>query len=221
VSQFVSNSPSALADWLVAIGTIGAVIVALFGQLLPRLLPPKLRIKLLDTGGVRQLSHIIQHGGALPVPIGQMWTRYYHVHVSNSRRWTKARTVQVVFLKSEEETTTGWVEVSIGSGIPLTWQHQYSAGSNRNVGRPAVADLFRVGQDASNATLATSLSITPTFAPFGVPTEFNQPCALRLTVQAQSDEADSDPITLTIRSNGKWHDGKAEMMRFVSVVQEV
>ena len=70
------------------------MVVALFGQFLPKLLPPKLCVELVDAVGTKQLVQVMMTGGALSVPAYKMWTRYYRIQVSNRRRWAKAHNVQ-------------------------------------------------------------------------------------------------------------------------------
>src|SRR5262249_39388225 len=154
-------------DVLTAIGTVGAVVVALFGYFIPKLFPPQIRIRIADPRGSRQRVQLLNRSGALPVPTRDAWARYYHVQVSNSRRWTKARNGLFMLLRLEEETTSGWIELWSGGGIPLVWQHQDLLGSIRNVGPPAFADLVHVVQDL-DPTRTKWLELTPTFAPYGV-----------------------------------------------------
>lgn len=87
-------------------------------------------------------------------------------------------------------------------------------GAVRNVGPIAFADLLHVVQDA-DAGKAKWLQLTPTFAPYGVELRYRQPCALRMTLQAQSDEADSELLVVVARWNGQWDDGAVEMAQHV------
>jgi hypothetical protein len=43
------------------------------------------------------------------------------------------------------------------------------------------------------------------------------PCALRVTLQAEGDEADSDRLVVTIQWDGQWHDGALEMAQYMRV----
>lgn len=201
-------------DVLTAIGTVSAVVVALFGYFLPKLFPPQLRMQLADSKGSLQRVQMLDRRGALPVPTRDAWARYYHVQVSNARRWTKAHNARTMLLRLEEETKTGWVSVWSGGGIPMVWQHQDQLGSVRNIGPSAFADIAHVVQDIDPARTKW-LELTPTFAPYGVQLRYHEPCSLRLTLQAQSDESDSEPLTVEIRWNGQWHDGALEMAQHV------
>jgi hypothetical protein len=204
-------------DVLTALGTVGAVVVALFGQFLPRLFPPRLQLAMSDTQGVRQRVQVVTNAGVgnITIPAARDgWARYYHLEVRNTRRWAKAHNVRVMFLKLETETTAGWVESWGGGGIPLKWQHQEALGGARTFGPPALADLFNVLR-LDGAPPLTQLGLTPIFGPLGVELNYAGPCGLRVTVQAQSDESDSARFVVTLRWNGQWDDGAQEMAQHV------
>jgi hypothetical protein len=138
--------------------------VALFGYVLPKLFPPRLRIRIADPPGARQKVQLQDRSGAVPVPVRDAWARYYQIEVTNARRWARAHNVRVMFLRLEVETIAGWVNEWSGGGIPLVWQHQQVVGSVRNVGPAGLADQVNVLHDGN----AARLTLTPTFAPYGV-----------------------------------------------------
>ena len=70
-------------DVLTAIGTVGAVGVALFRYFLPKLFPPQLRLCVADAKGTRQRVQLVNRSDAIPVPACDAWARYYHVQVAN------------------------------------------------------------------------------------------------------------------------------------------
>src|ERR1700676_4833591 len=91
---------------LVAIGTIGAVIVALFGDWFRfKLFRPTLNIRLLDPEGEAPLL--------MPDPNGVIadFARWYQFRVGNSRRWLlKLTDADVRLLQVEElgQGSIGW-----------------------------------------------------------------------------------------------------------------
>jgi hypothetical protein len=200
-------------DVLTALGTVGAVLVALFGQFLPRLFTPQLQLTKSDSNGVRQRVQVVTTRGVIPAPREGLG-RYYQLEVSNARRWTKAHNVRVMLLKLEAETVAGWIESWGGGGIPLQWQHQNALGSTRTLGPPALADLFNVLR-LDGAPPVTQLGLTPIFGPLGVELNYAGACGLRVTLQAQSDETDSDRFVVTLRWDGHWEDGAMEMAQHV------
>jgi hypothetical protein len=119
-----------------------------------------------------------------------------------------------MFLKLETESTAGWVESWGGGGIPLKWQHQEALGGTRTFGPPALADLFNVLKLDGTPPLP-QLGLTPIFGPLGVELNYAGACGLRVTVQAQSDESDSDRFAVTIRWDGHWEEGAQEMAQHI------
>ena len=214
----MTGSDPSWTDVATAIGTVGAVVVALFGNFLPRLFPPKLSVRLANPLGVRQQVQVIYPGGAIPATF-ETAARYYQLEAANSRRWVKAHNVRVMLLKIEQRTTVGWVEAWSGGGIPLVWQHQDALGSVRTLGPAPLADLFHVVQDR-DAHGSRALVLMPSFAPRGVELVFTVGCDLRVTVPAQSDEADSKPLVVTIHWDGQWEDGTTEMGNHVRLEQD-
>lgn len=78
----------------VAVGTLGAVVVALFGEYLrPK---PRLKLKLLRKEGEKTLLTRIE-SGEYADDVG-----YYHLRISNERRWCPAENTQVYLTRLEE-----------------------------------------------------------------------------------------------------------------------
>ena len=219
VSHMTSGGPS-WTDVATAIGTVGAVVVALFGNFLPRLFPPKLSIAVVNPRGVRQQVWLgnIQSGGFVINTTHTSDARFYQLTVKNSRRWVRAHNVRAVLQKIEQRTTVGWVEVWSGGGIPLVWQHESALGTLRTLGPAQLADLFHVLKD-QNAQGTKALVLTPIFGPYGVELARTVACELRVTVQAESDEADSAPLVVTINWDGQWEDGAMEMENHLRLEQ--
>lgn len=206
-------------DVLTAFGTVGAVVVALFGYFIPKFFPPRLVIRIANVEGSPQKVQLINQTGAIPVQARDAQARYYHIEVSNARRWAKAHNVNVLLSEIEEETTAGWTKVWSGGGIPLIWQHEHTMGGNPSIGRSRFADLFHVVQDVDPARVKW-LELTPKFAPYGVEMRRSNVCKLRLTVQAAADEGDSSALCLILAWDGQWMDGSREMAQHVRVTED-
>jgi hypothetical protein len=117
----------------VAVGTIGAVLVALFGQAFrAKFFPPKLSLQL-------QQGSELSYEGQERVP-----SRYYHLRVSNSRQWAPAHEVRVVLLKVEEPGPNEELQITWEGDIPLTWRHQPVFPLLRIIGPESYADLCSV-----------------------------------------------------------------------------
>ena len=95
LAQSVMSGLTLFVNVLIAIGTIGAVIVALFGNWLRfRMFPPILNIRLLDPEGE----------GPLPVTRHKWWRisglrPVVSLPVSNGRRWIPLRTLMFACFK--------------------------------------------------------------------------------------------------------------------------
>lgn len=133
-------------------------------------------------------------------------SRYYHLRVSNARRWSPATQVQVVLLQVEEPAANEEFQIIWTGAIPLEWRHQQLYPVTRPIGAPADVDLCSV---IKNKWLQLHLLIEP----FNLEVRRREPCSLILSVQAQGSEADSPIIRIKITWDGKWHDGAQEMRR--------
>jgi hypothetical protein len=92
----------------IAVGTIGAVVVALFGGWLrARLVPPKLALRLVDDRGRETPVLLTAPNGDIRKTVG----RWYHLRVVNERRWSPVTEVQVFLLIVSRSQTP---RVSIG-----------------------------------------------------------------------------------------------------------
>jgi hypothetical protein len=186
----------------VAAGTIGAVLVALFGEAFrSKFFPPKLSLELANTNGE---ATRVQMGA------GQEEARYYHVRVSNSRRWSPANEVQIVLLQVEEAGPNGNLQVVWRGDIPLGWRHQQLFPITRTIGGEAYADLCSIGE-------GRWLRLHLLLVPFNLQVVRNQPSTLVLTLQARGSEGDSSPLRIRIAWDGGWHQGEVEMRRHMSV----
>ena len=128
---------NSLLDLLVAVGTIGAVVVALFGQAFrAKFFPPKLALCLRDAGG--------EATTARDAAGREEGVRYWHLVVTNSRRWSPANDVQVVLLQVEEPGPSGEDQVRWRGDVPFGWRHQHLFPLTRTIGAHADIDLCSV-----------------------------------------------------------------------------
>jgi hypothetical protein len=187
--------------WLhlaVAVGTIGAVLVALFGQAFrAKFFPPKLSLRLENTSG-----EAIQESA---------WkARYYHLIVSNSRRWSPAHEVRVVLLREEEPGPNEDLQVIWTGNVPLIWKNQPVHPLLRTIGPTAWADLCSVKE-------REILRIHPMIRPNNLTVTWKKRATIVLTVQAQATEGESQPLKIRIAWDGEWERGEAEMKRHLMV----
>lgn len=209
LQQFWANWWVQLA---VAIGTIGAVVVALFGDAFrAKFFPPKLSIRLLSTSGEKTQVTLswVENGQQLD---RREEARYYHLHVTNARRWSPAHQTQIVLLAVEEPDASGRSEVVWSGDVPLRWRHQEVFPTLRTVGPDTCADLCSVVR-------GKWLQLQTLIAPHNLDVVRRSPTTMIVSIQARSNEADSNIARLKIAWDGKWHDGAQEMQKHLVVTE--
>lgn len=193
---------------LVALGTIGAVLVALFGDFLH---PPKLRLSLDNPNGVFALvQHTVTDTGGGTFQSAAQDARYYHMRVTNHRRWFSAHHVQVLLLQVEALGQDNNVEVKWTGEIPLGWQNQALYPTARTIGHAASVDLCSVVR-------GQWLQLHPLMRPINLTVFWPAPCALTLTLQARGDEGDSPPVRVRVAWDGQWADGSQGLQGHLSI----
>lgn len=190
----------------VAVGTVGAVFVALFGQgFRAKFFPPKLSLSLPNPDGEKakvRLTWMENNVEQKRLADG----RYYRLLVSNGRRWSPANQVQVVLIRVEELTADGQFAVSWAGNLPLTWMHQQLFPPLRTIGPASEIDLCSVVKDKW-------LELHPLIVPFDLQARHRQATRLILWVQVKSSECDSPVLRVQVSWDGQWHDGAQEMRR--------
>lgn len=128
---------------LVAAGTIGAVIVALYGeQIKAKWFAPKLKISLLNSDGRVTPVTLIDPINNIP---RKEDGRYYYISVWNEKRnLSTAHQVQVFLTRLEKKDATGEYKVEWDGEIPLRWEHQEIYPLSRTIGYPINIDMCSV-----------------------------------------------------------------------------
>jgi hypothetical protein len=211
-----------------ALGTIGAVMLALFGNWFRyRFAPPKLSISLLDPAGeeteaqIRGVETEAQIRGEVPPTDVVTKVRWFHVRVQNDRIWAEATDVQV-FLLSVEEPDASDQFTSVWTGaVPLKWRHMQSMNpaATRTFGYPYDADLVAFFKRAT--TTPDPFMQLQVLLPLGRLSIFRVGKArLRLTLQARGRYTASNRLTVVLAWDGTWPES-AEQARRRIVVSEV
>ena len=190
----------------VAIGTLGAVIVALFGQAFrAKFFPPQLTVELWNPDG-EATKELRQDSTMGPV-------RYYHLRVANARRWSPANGVHVALLQLEELGPDGRLQVKWRGDVPFSWRHQQLFPISRTIGAQADIDLCSV-------TEAGVLQLHLLLQPLNLQWARARASTMVLSVQARGDQADSPVLRVKIAWDGHWHQGTAEMRQHLVVKRE-
>ena len=196
------------ADATVAFGTIFLAVIALWGdQLRKRIWPPKLRLGILST-----------EGEEAQVGDDRRPARFYHLKVTNERRSSPARRVQVYLLQVEIPRADGEFQGAWAGAVPIRWRLQEFHPLARDIGPAADCDLCSVVR-ASDAVQNNQLRLYPLVAPHTMQTVFEQATRLRLTFQAQAIEADSKLLRVEITWNGEWADDARRMAGHLVVAE--
>jgi hypothetical protein len=187
------------------LGTWAVAVLAIWGDAIrSHLFRPTLRLDLLDPEG-----ELIDQ----TKPTGEIVSaRYYHVKLSNSRRFRfyAAHETQVLIVRVESPGLDGQPQVVHSTPLPLFWQNAALYPSSRTIGPEAIADLLYVGADHW-------LFLAPIVHPNNFPGHHNSPMRLWVTLQARSIETDSKLLRVEIIWDGQWDPGKEEMKKHLKI----
>jgi hypothetical protein len=188
---------------VIGFGTLVLASIAIWGNLVRSWLSgPKLKVRLLNP-----LGELITLSDGTPV-------RYYHLKVTNGRRKSAARNVEVLLTKIFQPAADGsWVDRSFSGSLQLTWQFPLYNQRYPLIGPDRVCDLgCMVRGQRFNLTPYTTPNNFTGFV------EANQ--SIRVEVVAAADNGESKPTLIEIVWNGRWSDEAEEMRRYL-VVKEV
>ncbi len=193
------------------VGTLLVAVIALFGEAIRgKLLPPRLSLALRSKVGEKGQFRYPTNGAAHE---GVINARYYHVTVSNARRWSQAKETQVFLTLLEEECIGGGARVVWVGQIPMSWRHREISPLVRTIGADADCDLCCADQNGR-------LQLMPLIIPLNLKHTWEGRFVLWLTLQAKSHLADSPPLRLKISWDGEWHDGDLEMSERLKIVED-
>jgi hypothetical protein len=192
---------------LAALGTLSAVVVALFGNVIRhRYLPPHLTLSLKNEVG-------IQGSTTLTAPDGtkrETACRWYHLRVENKNRWSYATQTQVFLLRVESPDAAGHPQLMWDGEVPMRWRYQEAYSTQRTLGPPADVDLCSITKDKW-------LLIEILFRPEPLRKKYKEPCNLTLTLQAKCIEGDSNILRVRLAWDGKWAEDSVEMKRHAAI----
>jgi hypothetical protein len=203
-----------------AVGTVGAVLVALFSEpIRRRFFAPTLQISLsVNPGeGTKADTKVVTHvNGQLQERVTH--SRWFHVVVNNTRRqFTPAHEVRVWMLELAINDQNGWRTLWIGE-LPMSWKDQLVKLPSLTIGHPDEADLCCLTKGADGGArhmlqLGAALWKSP-------PTlQWDGGCHIRVKLQARSIEVSSNVITVEIYWDGQWDDDDVRMQPHLVVTQ--
>jgi hypothetical protein len=198
------------AEAATGIGTMGAVIVALFGGWLrAHLAAPRLEIRLDNRNGI-YVPTVLDAGGEKI----DTFSRWYHLRVENKRRWSPANEVRVLLLKFEQRDAAGQYQTTWVGELPLQWSNQHITPLAPTIGPAYDCVLCSVVKHPSGQH---TLSLYPLIRPFHLTTSWQGKAEFALTLQARSLDSDSNVFRAAVAWDGHWIDDTLEMARHLVV----
>jgi hypothetical protein len=183
----------------VALGTLSAVVVALFGR---RWYPPMLKMDILNRIGEKTFTTILLAN----VP-GDEQVRFFHIKVWNERRWSTANQTQVFLMAIEEKAPNDQWQVTWRGNVPMRWRDQEFTSLTQTIGAPRDSDFCMVEKDRR------VISLMPLIAPNNLKVYWKGPCKFIARLQARCTEKDSEELSVQVSWDGGWDDGDFEMRR--------
>ena len=201
-------------DWWVqfgvAVATLAAVVVALFGDWLKaRMFRANLTLSLVSTSGDLTRAVLLSPSGETR----EEMARYYHVRVSNLARWPTATQVQIYLIRLEEPGPDGELQLKWLGDVPLRWKFQEIHPLSRTVGPAADCDLCSVVR-------GKWIELHPLITPNNLEAKRRGTTDMVVSLQARSNEGESKIHRFRISWDGQWQDGGREMAQHL-VVKEV
>jgi hypothetical protein len=180
----------------VAIGTILVAILAIWGDWFRFKLGlrPGLVLSLHDPKG----EFITIDESIDGLKIESTPTYYYHLKVSNKKRWTQAINVRVVITSLLTSTSDGHlVNQPLAGPLQLMWRHSQFHPPYSIVGPDDYCDLgfIKRGQN---------FKLTPVINPNNFPATLQPNKMRRLILKAEADNAESNNLIIDIHWDGMW-----------------
>jgi len=194
----------------VAVGTVGAVVVALFLEPLRTwLFPPTLRLRLNEGFGLG-IDREAPQGRKHSTPV---W--WFCLKVSSGRRRLPVHGVRVILTKIRDDEG----HTTYGGEIAMTWGLTKEA--TRTIGPEAVVDLCALYEDRvtpEGERLGLVLELQPARPiPHTLPKQVLPGKPVILSFQARGDEVDSHTLDVRIAWDGKWGATEKEIKEHLSV----
>lgn len=207
--------------WVRVAGTVAtllAVLVALFGEMIrARLFPPKLRLSLVSSTGVKSDVNI---GPAPGTSTQVLKARYYHVQLQNLRPSRPATETAIYLIGLDEPGPNQQLQTKWEGAVPLKWpfMDHLKLPLRQTVGPTTMCDLCHVvqGQGLSIEPAVRPLALDPfiTRRPIGTSVD------MTVRLQARGAQGDSPVTAFRIAWNGQWSDGDQEMAKDL-IIQQV
>jgi hypothetical protein len=199
--------PFAIANLIVqvfvAIGTLGAVFVAIWGEWFRnKFAGPRLSIEIHNNSQ-----------GTLGRGSGTTRVIYYHLRVINSRTWAPARRCRVLLRAiRRRRPDQQFYTVELPVSIPIFWAPRNSAPLERDIVREAVLDFGSLTEGAESFVP----SLTVTLGSFDGLVRADEPVHFVMQVCAEGYETIEEQV-FEVAWDGRWSDNMSEMARHLTL----
>ncbi|MCK4436112.1 hypothetical protein KAU87_04800 [Candidatus Bathyarchaeota archaeon] len=194
-----------VAQVFIAVGTVAVAVLAIWGEKVRALLAgPKLELQLRDIRG------------NLTSRTGGPRTIYYHLRVSNKRKWSPAKSVRILLTSLAKKRADGsFYPDTLIAPLQLTWAYPNFHELLPTIADEDTCDVGFLDENARRFSLSTY--ITPNnFQGFVTPNE-----AIQIHVIATAHNYTmKKPLVLEISWDGQWSDNMDTMNRHL-VIREV
>lgn len=197
--------PTFYVQLIYTIVTAMILAIAIWGEWFRyHLAPPKLVVGLNEPLGV-----VVPRNDGTPA-----W--YFHLRVTNQRRWLKARRAIVVCTAIKREDEKGRIVPELLTGrIPLLWAHWNVLGILRDVRGDEVCDLGHIDKDDSDG-----FKLEVAFCPNNMRINLKKDETMYVNLAVESDSCHTAETTFKITYNGEWSDQAGQMFQNLVVSHE-
>lgn len=144
-------------------------------------------------------------------------SRWFHVRVTNARKWAEATDVEVLLIRVEELDAADQFTAIWTGAIPLKWRYLgVDPATTKVVGHDAEADLVAFFKNGAT-TPHPFLLLQPLFAPNRLRIDRVGRCQLRLVLLARGRQVESNYLTVDLAWNGKWPETEEDAKRHIVV----
>ena len=184
----------------VGVGTIAVAVMAIWGDLIRSIIAsPKLDIDLRSSEG--ELTHLSD----------ETLARYYHLIVTNKRKWSPAKNVTTYIFDLEKLGPDGEWQSSMHHGpVPIYWQFGKLYTRLPSIGHERICDIGFIPK-------GNTFKFTTEFKPYNFENIVNKGEKVRAHFVAVADNAISERTIIEIAWDGTWVDGAKEMAKHLTV----
>lgn len=208
------------AQWFAGVATLTAVIVALFGDWLrSHIFRPKLTAKLVsETGEHNLVQYNIPFWEGMPASdqpgilraAHGIPARFFHMRVSNKRRWPPAKNARLYLVRVEEMQQEEEFRLLWSGELPMSAKNEDLFPPRNQLGPPIDFDVVSADSEGW-------FHLHTVFNYFLLRQHTKAPLHRRYFFRALSDESETVVVGLEVEWNGSWSDDWNELRKHLHV----